>query len=237
MIIHRLILQHLGHRDDTEFYRLQARDAIGWLESNGVRLDGSVSALDLGCGHGILGAELLRQGCQVTFADESNGLQPGLESVPFRRIDIDRDDLATLGAYDLVICSNVFEHLARPEQFLGTVARLLKPAGHLYLSWTNWLSPWGGHEFSPFHFLGPTRGHRLYDRLFSRPRVHTPFINLFPTYVGRTLRLVRRQPDLRLLKAVPRYYPELAFLIRLPLVREFLTWNCALLLERVSPAS
>ncbi len=195
------------------------------------------SALDLGCGHGIFGAALAKRGCRVTFADEQNFLMPELAGAPFRAFNIDKDDLAGLGSYDLVICSNVFEHLARPDQFLQNIGRLLKPEGKLYLSWTNWLSVWGGHEFSPFHYLGPHRGHLVYDRLAKRPRKHTPYVNLFPTYIGETLRKIRTIPGLRLLRAAPRYYPEFPFVLRLPVLREFLAWNCALLIGRTGEAA
>jgi SAM-dependent methyltransferase len=137
-----------------------------------------------------------------------------------------------LGRFDLVICSNVYEHLAKPEQFIASIGQLLNPGGWFYLSWTNWLSPWGGHEFSPFHYLGPSHGHRVYDRIVRKPRLHTPFVNLFPTHVGRTLKRLRVQPDLTLVKVAARYYPEFSFVTRIPLLREFLTWNCAVLLRR-----
>ncbi len=232
MIIHKLIAHHLAHRDDPHFYTLQAQDAIGWMERHGVILGQKTQALDLGAGHGIFGAELLERGCSVVFADESNLLRPELAANPFRQINLDRDDLGSLGTYDLVICSNVLEHLAKPFQFLETMSGLLKPGGLIYLSWTNWLSPWGGHEFSPFHYLGSRRGHLLYDRFAGRPRLHTPYVNLFPTYIGQTLRHLRRRPGLQVLHAAPRYYPEFAWILSIPWVREFLTWNCALLVQK-----
>jgi SAM-dependent methyltransferase len=232
MIIHRLLLQYVRHRDDPAFYELQAEDAVRWLARWGVSLGAGISALDLGCGHGIFGALLARRGCAITFADACNSLMPSLASSRFVQFDLDKDELAGLGRYDLVVCSNVYEHLARPRQFLQGIGRVLNPNGKLFLSWTNWLSPWGGHEFSPFHYLGPRRGHRLYDKLVKRPRKHTPYENLFPTYIGETMKRIRAVPQVRLLRAAPRYYPEFSFLLRLPLLREFLTWNCVLLIGR-----
>lgn len=234
MIIHKLLLHHLSHRDDEAFYQLQAKDALKWIHSSGIPIREGLRALDLGCGHGILGNELLRMGCDVWFADFENKLKVETHRDRFLKIDIDRDDLVALGTYDLVICSNVYEHLAKPRKFLQSVPEILNPNGVLYLSWTNWLSPWGGHEFSPFHYLGPHRGHRAYDFLFRRPRIHTPFVDLFPTYIGETLRIIQQTSPLRLLRLSPRYYPELAWITRIPILREFLTWNCALLLRRVS---
>jgi SAM-dependent methyltransferase len=232
MIIHKLIAHHLAHRDDPGFYALQAQDAIGWIERSGVPLGKMTKVLDLGAGHGIFGAELMKRGCQVVFADEANLLMPEIASAPFHKINLDRDDIKFLGTYDLVICSNVLEHLSKPFDFIASAAQLLNPKGHLYLSWTNWLSPWGGHEFSPFHYLGSRRGHLLYDRLTKRQRLHTPYLNLFPTYIGQTLRFIRQQPELDVVRAAPRYYPEFAFLVSFPLLREFLTWNCALLIRK-----
>jgi SAM-dependent methyltransferase len=232
MILHKLLAHYVKHRDDAWFYALQARDAARWIEQSGVPLGPQTRALDLGCGHGVFGAELVKKGCQVTFADYENGLFPELSGAPFRRVDIDRDDLAALGEYDLVICSNVLEHLAKPDQFIHSAAKLLAPQGKLYLSWTNWLSLWGGHEFSPFHYLGACRGHLIYDKVVGRPRKHTPFVNLYPTYIGSILKLIRREPNLRIIRVAPRYYTEFSFLMRLPGIREFLAWNCALLIAR-----
>jgi SAM-dependent methyltransferase len=232
MIIHKLIAHHLRHGTDHAFYALQAADAIAWIERAGVSLNPATSVLDLGCGAGVFGGQLIERGCRVTFADDGDWLLPEWRGAPFQRVNIDHDDLAALGAYDLVICSNVLEHLAKPERLIGSFGALLKPRGSLYLSWTNWLSPWGGHDFSPFHYLGPHWGHRVFDKVMRRPRLLKPHENLFPTYIGRTLRAIRRQPGLHIARLAPRYYTELAFLLRLPVLREFLAWNCAVLIER-----
>src|SRR5262245_43847423 len=106
MIIHKLLAQYIRHQDDPSFYCFQADDAIDWMEQKGVVLGPKTRALDLGCGHGIFGSQLMKRGCQVAFSDEENGLLPELASAPFRGLNIDREDLAGLGEYDLVICSN-----------------------------------------------------------------------------------------------------------------------------------
>lgn len=232
MLIFRLIRHHLEHGADEAFYRMQAVDAISWLEHHGVSLRRDARVLDLGCGTGIFGGELAQRGCTVTFADEKNWLSPVLAGAPFRPVNLDQDQLAGLGQHDLVICSNVLEHLARPERLLAGCGDLLAPGGRFYLSWTNWLSPWGGHDFSPLHYFGPRLGPRLWDRWVRRPRALKPFENLFPTYVGATLRALRRNPAVRIVRVAPRYYPELGWLMRLPGLREFAAWNCAVLLER-----
>lgn len=228
MIIHRLMLQHMRNRDDAGFYNLQSRDAVHWMRKWGFRPGPDVHALDLGAGHGLLGLELKRQGCLVTFADESNQLLPELQGSPFHQINLDRDSPATLGQYDLLVCSNVLEHLTHPKELVQVLPDLLKTGGHFFLSWTNWLSPWGGHEFSPFHFLGTKRGPALFDKLIGRPRKHNPYENLFPTYIGQTLGWIRSVEGLQVQKVAPRYYPELRFITAIPVLREFVCWNCVI---------
>ena len=232
MIIHRLVLQHLGHRDDPGFYAFSVEDAVRWLERSGVAFNSATRVLDLGCGHGIFGSTLVKRGSQVTFADESEGLLPELAGSRFVKINLDQDDLALLGKYDVIICSNVYEHLAKPDRFIQEIGKALNPGGRLFLSWTNWLSIWGGHEFSPWHYLGSSRGHLIYDKMAKKPRKHTPYENLFPTYIGETIKKIRRTPDLQILRMAPRYYPEFSFILRLPMLREFLAWNCAMLVAK-----
>jgi SAM-dependent methyltransferase len=232
MILHKLVARFCKHGDDAIFYQLQAQDALRWLQMHGVTFGQQTHALDLGCGHGVFGYELVKRGCQVTFSDEQSSLMSEIGEAPFRKFNIDEDDFANLGQYDLVVCSNVLEHLRKPERFIGSVHQLLSKSGKLYLSWTNWLSPWGGHEFSPFHYFGARRGHLLYDRLTGRKRKHNPFENLFPTYIGTTLRMVAQNDELQMLNVAPRYYTEFEFVMRIPGVREFAAWNCALLIGR-----
>jgi SAM-dependent methyltransferase len=159
-------------------------------------------------------------------------LRAELAQAPFLKVDLCRDDIPKLGRYDLVVCSNVLEHLSEPHRLLGNMATLLKPSGFFYLSWTNWLSPWGGHSFSPFHYLGPRKGHLIYDKLRPGKRRDTPFENLYPTYIGSVLKVLRGKPELRVLRVAPRYYPELSFIVSLPVIREFLCWNCAVLMQK-----
>lgn len=233
MIIHKLILHHLRAKDDSGFYEMQADDAIGWILAQGVPIAKGTEAMDLGCGHGIFGKQLREKGAKVLFVDEENYLLDSLAGEPFRRFNIDAEALDSLPQMDLVICSNVLEHLGRQSDFLAGCHRMLKPGGHLYLSWTNWLSPWGGHEFSPFHFLGPKLGPKCYDALVGKARKHTPYVNLFPISIGWTLSALKANKSLTIKSVAPRYYPELKFLMSLPGIREFAAWNCAILLRRV----
>lgn len=232
MIIHKLAYRHLRHGDDECFYRMQAQETVRWLRSTGVDVGPATRVLDLGCGHGMIGGELRECGCSVVFADEYDGLLPEYEGAYLRLIDIEKDDVTSLGRYDLVISSNVLEHISDPRHLTGSIDGLLEPGGFYYLSWTNSLSPWWGHEFAPLHYLGARRGARIFDRLSERERKHTPFVNLFPYSIGRILKMVRAQEGLSVVAVAPRYYPELSFLMRVPLLRELVAWNCVILVKK-----
>ena len=59
----------------------------------------------------------------------------------------------------------------------------------------------GRAQGSPFHYLGPRRGHRVYDKLIKRPRKHTRPVELDQqpeaslAWWWVTTPAKRRQPD------------------------------------------
>ena len=65
-----------------------------------------------------------------------------------------------------------------------------------------------------------------------RSRQLKTFENLYPTHIGQVLGSLRRREALEVRRVVPRYYPELAFVMAVPGLREFLAWNCAVLIRR-----
>ena len=98
-------------------------------------LDGVRSICDLGCGNGHISGRLAALGYHVTGVDASaSGIQiaqrayPGVE---FVHALIDRD--LSLGQFDLVISSDVIEHLYRPSDLLEAAASHLKPGGQILL--------------------------------------------------------------------------------------------------------
>lgn len=97
------------------------------------KLDGVRSICDLGCGNGHISGRLAPLGYQVTGVDASaSGIQIAQQAYPearFFRAPINRD--LELGKFDLVISSDVIEHLYRPADLLEAAQALLKPGGHL----------------------------------------------------------------------------------------------------------
>lgn len=192
--------------------------------------------LDLGCGSGAdlsrlrdAGADAV--GLDINLADlrGSDGTNP--------RIVGDGGDLPLATAsFDGVYCSNVLEHTPRPDALFAEIARVLKPGGWAWVSWTNWYSPVGGHEIIGLNYLGPRLGVTLWTRLFGRPRINEPYVGLWPTRIDTMLDTIGATPGLRLVDAHPRYYPSQRWILRVPVLREVATWNCVLDLT-TEPAS
>ena len=220
-------------QDPEPFYRALAdRTVAGFpYDVSGARL------LDLGAGSGELTEALRRAGATAHAIElDESLLHKGTVALPGSAVADGTRLPFPDGAFDGVVCSNVLEHTPEVPPLLSEIARVIRPGGWAWISWTNWYSPWGGHEIVPLHFLGPRLGLRVWRRLFGEPRKNVPFVELWPTYIGQVLRDVEASSDLVLRDAMPRYYPSQRWILKLPVIREVLTWNCLLLLER-SPAT
>lgn len=93
---------------------------------------------DLGCGNGYLAATLADAGFHVLGVDASaQGVALAQKNYPqaeFRQIELGGDLSQTLGCnFDVVVSSDVIEHLYRPSDLLRDAHALLKPQGHLLL--------------------------------------------------------------------------------------------------------
>jgi SAM-dependent methyltransferase len=220
----------LHERDDPlPFYERLAADTVRDLP---FPLADAV-VVDLGCGPGHYTRALRAAGATVLPVDRDSdefvlpGGPPGSELVA----DGARLPVAN-GRVDGVFCSNMLEHTPTPDAVFDEVERVLRPGGWAWLSWTNWYSPWGGHEISPLHYLGPRWGLAAHRRLGRSEPKNAPGRSLFPLHIGPTLAALRRRRGLRLVDTVPRYWPSQRWLLRVPGLREVATWNCVVMLER-----
>ena len=95
---------------------------------------------DLGCGNGYLAKQLSAAGYGVTGVDASkSGIELATENqgkVSFVKSTIDRDIRcrAGLANVDLVVSSDVVEHLYRPADLLEAAESLLKPNGQILIT-------------------------------------------------------------------------------------------------------
>jgi SAM-dependent methyltransferase len=190
--------------------------------------------LDLGAGPGYYTRALSRAGAQVVAVDLDRQVgRLGAERVPALVSDGTRLPFADR-SFGGVFCSNMLEHTPCPDRIFDEIERVLEPGGWGWVSWTNWYSPWGGHEIVPFHYLGPHLGYRIWSRIYGEPRKNAPYDGLWPTYIGSVLRDLEHRPALRVLDAVPRYYPSQRWLMKVPGLREVAAWNCLIMFERVA---
>jgi len=100
--------------------------------------EGRLNILDVGCGNGYIASRLAAMGHKVTALDASeDGILLARKAYPDVRFEVHSayDDLRPLvGQVDLVVSSEVIEHLYSPRQFLQNIHQVLKPGGHLILT-------------------------------------------------------------------------------------------------------
>jgi len=116
---------------------------LAWIESLSP-LPGR-SALDIGCGGGILAESMARRGARVKGIDLSDKALKvaqlhSLES----RIEVDyeavsAEDLAlrSPSAFDVVTCMELLEHVPDPASTVRSCARLARPGGDVFFSTIN----------------------------------------------------------------------------------------------------
>jgi len=74
----------------------------------------------------------------------------------------------------------------------------------------------------------------VHARLNGGPPDRNPvYDGLWPTFIGRILNDVRSRKKLRVLDALPRYYPSQRWVLKVPGLREVVTWNCLIMVERL----
>ena len=132
-------------------------------------------------------------------------------------------------AFDVAYSSNVAEHVASPWAMADEMVRVTRPGGLVFLSYTLWYGPWGGHETAPWHYLGGERAAQRYATKHGGPPKNEYGTSLFPITASAGARWAQRQASSRRLvdiRLVPRYLPGWAGAIaRVPGVREVACWN------------
>jgi SAM-dependent methyltransferase len=227
----RILRLALRYRSDPLPYaRASAELVVRYLRASGIGIRGG-RWLDVGTGGGALPVALSRHGASFAAGlDLADRRLDGTRCAPLVRGSADRLPFAT-GSFDGVVSSNVLEHTPDTERAIQELLRVTRTGGIVYLSWTNWLSPVGGHEWSPFHYLGPRLGVSAYRAVRRKaPPWNVPFSTLFPVHVGPVVRRVRSL-DVEVLDVTPRYWPALRVLAHIPGLREFFVWNCVILLR------
>jgi 2-polyprenyl-6-hydroxyphenyl methylase / 3-demethylubiquinone-9 3-methyltransferase len=101
--------------------------------------------LDVGCGGGLLAEALAREGAKLTGID----LAPGMIEVARlhaleQQLDVDYRVAAAEavaaaepGAFDVVTCMEMLEHVPDPASMIRTLAGLVRPGGSVFISTLN----------------------------------------------------------------------------------------------------
>ncbi|MCO6431083.1 MAG: class I SAM-dependent methyltransferase [Deltaproteobacteria bacterium] len=158
------------------------------------------AVIDVGCGRGFY----LRGLAELGIAERIVGIDKSQANVALAAehcrglpsVNIINADVAALPAgdneFDLAICSEVLEHLARPEEAMREIARVLQPGGTLLITVPNYNFPalwdplnfllmrvFGSHVPKHIHWLaGIWADHeRLYDSE-NLTRLVTPLFEL-----------------------------------------------------------
>ena len=218
--------------DPARFYSALAQDSAAQLGQY-ASLDGAV-LLDVGGGPGYFRDAFDRAGATYFALDSDVGELSGAGtigggtvigsgmSLPFA------DD-----SVDICYSSNVLEHVPDPWRMAAEMVRVTRPGGVAFISYTTWFGPWGGHETSPWHYLGGSRARRRYAARHGREPKNKYGESLFAVSVAEGLRWARSQDAAQVVHLLPRYNPWWSrWLLRVPLVREVLTWNLVLVLQK-----
>lgn len=99
-----------------------------------------VRVLDVGCGNGFTAGQFAAQGCDVVGIDLSeSGIALARRAYPGARFEVmpaDSSILQSLGCdpFDLVVSTEVVEHLYAPRAYASGCFRALKPGGRFICS-------------------------------------------------------------------------------------------------------
>lgn len=216
--------------DPPRFYSEFAADSVAVL-ADYTRLAGQ-TVLDVGGGPGYFASafharEARYVGVEVdgpadmpaeTFALRGSGTQ-----LPIRT-----------GGVDVAYCSNVLEHVREPWAVCDELVRVTRPGGLIFVSFTLWLSPSGGHETAPWHYLGGYRASRRYVDKYGRQPKNDYGHTLFWHSAAAALKWANECRDVEVVAAYPRYHPWWAWwVMKVPYLREVASWNLAMVLRRL----
>lgn len=118
--------------------RLQWIDALSPLRG--------FSALDVGCGGGILSDAMARKGATVLGIDLStkalrvaqlHAAEVGTTGVSYREIAAETLALEQPASFDVVTCMEMLEHVPNPASVVHACANLVRPGGWVYFSTIN----------------------------------------------------------------------------------------------------
>ena len=104
-----------------------------------------LEVLDVGCGGGLLAEGMARRGARVIGIDLApevlavarlHALESGV-AVDYRQETVESLAVARPASFDLVTCLEMLEHVPDPAAIVQSLARLVRPGGHVVCSTIN----------------------------------------------------------------------------------------------------
>jgi len=211
--------------DPGPFYDFLASDTMAQLDEYHADTTGVV--VDIGGGPGYIADAIRARGGRPLVVEYSEKELYLHGRTPHDAVVGDGQRLPLrAGAADVVHSSNVLEHVPDPFAMLEEMVRVLRVGGIGYLSYTPWLSPWGGHETSPWHFAGGTRAAKRYERKTGSPPKNEYGVSLFEMRMPPVREWFAAQTEIETLWEGPRYWPpSWRPISHVPVVGEVVAWN------------
>lgn len=125
---------------DPEWEELRRRDAIQILGKLGFKIPENAKVIDIGCGSGSLGNEIIKKyGCKVDGVDMN---EVSIEASRKKGLNVFKFDLDTewdlpSESYDYVFSTEMIEHMINTDLFIEESKRILKKGGKLILTTPN----------------------------------------------------------------------------------------------------
>jgi SAM-dependent methyltransferase len=219
--------------DPDRFYGELAADSAAHVDRFHALTD--TRLLDVGGGPGFFADAFAARGATYVAVDADAGEMRLHGREPGPRTVLASGDALPFGggSFDVVYSSNVLEHVSDPWAMADEMVRVTRPGGVTVISYTLWFGPWGGHETSPWHFLGGSRARQRYERLRGHPPKNVFGTSLFAVTASQGLAWARSCRDADVIAVEPRYLPRsLHWIAHVPGLREVVGWNLMLVLRR-----
>ncbi|MBU1169750.1 MAG: class I SAM-dependent methyltransferase [Proteobacteria bacterium] len=127
---------------DEEPMRLNMAKAVASKILGRIELNTTMTALEIGCGTGLVTVQLAPRLGQVTALDSSENMLAELQkktqslditNITHRKIDLEKDDIPGK-SYDLIFSNMTFHHILGGDKLLEKINRALAPGGVLALA-------------------------------------------------------------------------------------------------------
>jgi 2-polyprenyl-6-hydroxyphenyl methylase / 3-demethylubiquinone-9 3-methyltransferase len=116
---------------------------LEWIERH-ASLAGK-TVVDVGCGGGILAESMARLGARVTGIDLAEKalrvatlhLHQSKLDIQYQKTSVEEFAALHAGAFDVVTCMELLEHVPEPPAMVAACARLVRPGGPVFFSTIN----------------------------------------------------------------------------------------------------